>query len=113
MIVLWGTEFAEDLEVELNFSHGWLEGFLSRHEFVTRIATSKPVLSDEDIVNRAVAFVLHVQALISATKSLLTTCIASTRLHCSLTMKNVGQYHNVVRGMFRYLLSNSDKVIQS
>ena len=64
MIVDWGIELAEELDVELGFSHGWLDGYLSRHELVLRAVTNKPTLTLEETVDRAVSFVLHLKALV-------------------------------------------------
>ena len=60
----WAQEFSQGWGIGLSFSHGWLQGFLSRQRFVIRKATNKPFLSDEEVVGRAISFVLHFKALI-------------------------------------------------
>jgi len=67
MVVQWGRELAvdDDEASSLQFSHGWLQKFLDRHDFVLRKATNKPILSDSIIVDRAARFILHVKQLIA------------------------------------------------
>jgi transposase-like protein len=65
MITSWATEMSGDAKNNLSFSHGWLDRFLNRHDFVLRRATNKPSLSDAELVERAARFVLHTKSLIS------------------------------------------------
>ncbi|KAJ0391615.1 hypothetical protein ATCC90586_011182 [Pythium insidiosum] len=61
----WALELAAELGVEgFCASNGWLDGFLSRHNFVIRKATNKTKLDQLEIVQRAVRFIRHVQNLI-------------------------------------------------
>ena len=64
LIVHWARALATEYDVDMEFSQGWLEGFLNRHDFVLRRATSKPVLSDSVIVERGASFILHIKSLI-------------------------------------------------
>jgi hypothetical protein len=63
MITDWAKDFAELFGMDLSCSHGWLEKFMDRHDLVLRKATNKPVLADDEVVDRAARFVCHVKHL--------------------------------------------------
>ncbi|KAL0212878.1 hypothetical protein RCL1_006504 [Eukaryota sp. TZLM3-RCL] len=62
LIKIWGHQL-KAADVALDFSNGWLEGFLDRNDLVQRKATNKPVIDDNELVERAVKFIIAYQEL--------------------------------------------------
>ena len=63
-VSIWARELGVVHGATVHFSHGWLEGFLDRHDLVLRKATNKPTHPDSVIVDRAAQFVAHLKNLI-------------------------------------------------
>lgn len=54
-------ELANDAGIALKASNRWLDGFLSRNNFSLRRMTNLTSLSDEELIRRAVAFLIYLQ----------------------------------------------------
>ncbi|KAF0739870.1 hypothetical protein Ae201684P_016028 [Aphanomyces euteiches] len=65
MIINWATDLAEELDINLGCSTGWLTRFFSRHDLVLRQGTRRPILSDDQVIERGLNFIQQARSLIS------------------------------------------------